>query len=81
MSTTTYLSHVVTDYDIVRFYPNSDDAFACANEQHATPPVTFRYFHLDDGIPEPSNAIIASFDDIEDHIEKENYKTAIGNFH
>jgi hypothetical protein len=82
---TTYKTHAVTYSDIVRFYPNDDDAFSFAASHvlpdGTVPTVTHRYFRLDGKIAEPSKAVIASYEDIEAHVEKEDYKTAIGNFH
>ena len=82
---TTYKTHAVTYSEIVRFYPNDWEAFTFAASHvlpgGTVPTVTHRYFRLDGGIIEPSKAIIASYDDIEAHVNTEDYKSAIGNFH
>lgn len=81
----TYKTNAVTYSDIVRFYPNDWQAFEFAashpHKNGSVPTVTKRYFRLDKGIIEPSKATIASFEDIEAHIQKENYNQLTANFH
>ena len=76
----TYSTHVITMPSTVGFFADRAEAEKIqAKKSERT--LAVRYFTLDGSVPVPSDAIVASFDQVEAHCEIENYKQTCLNFH